>query len=427
MLNRIAELSLTENIDADQIYYLFKTDDSEKNLQILSKLRKFTTVTDLFNYYISYDASLINKSLKLFGEQLFQIFEKKNYTTHFSNNEIESYISDVSKIILPLNIIIQIEKNLNDILLGLKEYLSKLHTNNIIKNKANEQFTNCINKLFCKNNYSLYPKAFSRTSTKENTEAARSISDLNDKKEKIIFPNNFNTVKKKNSDMSFKRRSIINEEILDDLETPKFDGETTNKNQNNSNNEIEVSRLKTKDSELSLTRLVFISPEKYHKKSTHIKQKNTTKENNLLIMKALKRKMESKDNVALEVRRSSKNICLDLIEDDGLAAKKLPGEYIHKRIRSRSDCLNPKNETDVDKTKIYMELIESINELYKKTKINAEEKILLKKIITNPNQLHNIYREAFVKGNDIGKDINIRNKLMNRLLIILENIKEGNK
>ena len=425
MLNRIAELSLTENFDADQIYYLFKTDDSDKNLQILSKLRKFTTVLDLFNYFTSHDASLITKTLKMFEEQLFLIFEKIDYTTHFSENEVESYMSDVSKIILPLYIILQIENSLNGLLIGLKGYLSKLHSKKIIKDKAKKQIINCINKLICKINYESQNTPFSRSSTKENTAASRNFSDLNEKKLRVFTTCHSKSVKRKKSNMPFKRKSINNEEILVNLDIQKSDDEITLKNLK-TNNEVSVNKSKTKDSELSLNRLIFDEAENYlSKKNKSLKQKNTTKENNFLMMNVNKEKIKEKDN-AVKIR-SPKNVSFKLIETDELGAKKLPDEYIRKRVRSRSDCLNPQKETGIDKTKIFMESIECINELYKKMKINAEEKVSLKKLITNPNNLHNIYQEVFIKNDDIGKDINIRNKLMNILLNILGSMKEVDK
>ena len=143
-------------------------------------------------------------------------------------------------------------------------------------------------------------------------------------------------------------------------------------------------------------------------------------------MKELQGKIRASEDV-LDKGLSTKNICFNFGYDK-LGAKKLSVEStIHKRVRSKSDCISPKKETDIDKTKVYMELIESINELYKKMKINSEEKILLKKLITNSNKLQSIYQEAFIKGNNIEKDINIRNKLMDRLLIILKNMKEVDK
>ena len=123
MFDFIKSFNLSEEIKDNEIYYLFKTDSSEINLQIISSLQKFTTNQELFNYYTKQNCkSVIDsfKNISSISSKICKEEEKKEF-----ESEIDKYISGLSKIILLFSLIQKTNELLSDLLMNSKQYINR--------------------------------------------------------------------------------------------------------------------------------------------------------------------------------------------------------------------------------------------------------------------------------------------------------------
>ena len=62
MYEEIKSIDISDEMKTNDLYYLFKTNSSQINLEILSKIQKYSTLTEFFKYYIKKDVKTINDS-----------------------------------------------------------------------------------------------------------------------------------------------------------------------------------------------------------------------------------------------------------------------------------------------------------------------------------------------------------------------------
>ena len=123
MFDFIKSLDLSEEIKSNEIYYLFKTDSSEINLNFLSSLQKFKTNQEFLYYYTNRDCKSVIDIFYNISSITSEICKDEKYL--FQNNKNEQYISGVSKIIFLFLILQEYNKLLGKILMNTKQYIKK--------------------------------------------------------------------------------------------------------------------------------------------------------------------------------------------------------------------------------------------------------------------------------------------------------------
>lgn len=378
MLDFIKSLELSKEIKIEEIYYLFKTESSDINQQILSSLKKFKTTQEFINYYINQDTKVALDHLKYLSTIISKICgeqEKNIFKTDY-----EEYISALSKIIFLFIIIKKNNDLLNNLLINTKKYIKNFYIEFQIKNLVKENINSCINNL-AYSNLQTFKRNDSRRSTSENT-----IISLSKFKSKGFL--------EKQSDLL----SISNE---DDFlnNTPKFKedenkfrkGKEELKNNKNisyskSNKNIENIKeginkndsLMICDSSLTLSKMKFVFEPEHKQISFTEKEKYEN---------IFKRKNNHN-------KKKSKSIDQVLID-----------KYLSKTKKNNIFKRDGKN-------KHFIKLIlDDINSLYKNGKINSEIKIDLKQfVISNSNNIKEKFIEFYnVDNNDYEKIVNSEN------------------
>ena len=375
MIDIIKNIGLLEEFKSDKIYYLYKTSSSEINLQILSHLQKYESSSDFFNCYTKTDVKRLTNSVNKLDKDLTSVLN--NDSNNFSSN-IDKYISEISKVILTLNLIHQIQEILNNLLLKSKQHLNGVSNNCKITNLYQGKLLSLINNL----EYNL--DSGSDTSLPNFSLPENKISscpDLNffNFKKQIEINENYN----QEQFLLNKQLSLINEGCLSDIETPAFceiskkysNKDFIQKNTKISNNKSSNNKEYDNDLNLSFRDMKFL-PMSQSKTEDHSPTQNETKN------KHKKGKSHRKKSFFFTENTELKN---------SLISHRLSGnitEHLHK---------------DHKEVKMYRDFLILINNLYKNCLITAEEKIEIKKlIISKSKKIKNFYNNEFgnIKDND---------------------------
>ena len=375
MLDFIKSLDLSEEIKSNEIYYLFKTDSSEINLNFLSSLQKFKTNQEFLYYYNNQDYKSVIDIFYNISSITSEICKDEKYL--FQNNKNEQYISGVSKIIFLFLILQEYNKLLGKILMNTKQYIKKFYIDFHLQKNTKEKIKSCINDLTC-SSIVTSRRNYSRRSTKE--EIIISLKKLSDA---CLFKN-------KQQEMN----SNSNEdEYLFQIKTPKFDEEENyiikdnkeSKNESNNNdkinlnngvNEILINKKESKkisDSTLTLAKMNFILEPEFEE------------------MKLFE-KTKSQDNYQRKENKRIKSL-------DNLNNKLIQNDKANNLID-----IPEKNK------QILVKFLDSINNLYKEGKINSEIKKSMKKLIIsdskkiidrfiNLNNNNKTFNNIFMKNN----------------------------
>ena len=375
MFDFIKSLDLSEEIKSNEIYYLFKTDSSEINLNFLSSLQKFKTNQEFLYYYTNQDCKSVIDIFYNISSITSEICKDEKYL--FQNNKNEQYISGVSKIIFLFLILQEYNKLLGKILMNTKQYIKKFYIDFHLQKNTKEKIKSCINDLTC-SSIVTSRRNYSRRSTKE--EIIISLKKLSDA---CLFKN-------KQQEMN----SNSNEdEYLFQIKTPKFDEEENyiikdnkeSKNESNNNdkinlnngvNEILINKKESKkisDSTLTLAKMNFILEPEFEE------------------MKLFE-KTKSQDNYQRKENKRIKSL-------DNLNNKLIQNDKANNLID-----IPEKNK------QILVKFLDSINNLYKEGKINSEIKKSMKKLIIsdskkiidrfiNLNNNNKTFNNIFMKNN----------------------------
>ena len=375
MFDFIKSLDLSEEIKSNEIYYLFKTDSSEINLNFLSSLQKFKTNQEFLYYYTNRDCKSVIDIFYNISSISSEICKDEKYL--FQNNKNEQYISGVSKIIFLFLILQEYNKLLGKILMNTKQYIKKFYIDFHLQKNTKEKIKSCINDLTC-SSIVTSRRNYSRRSTKEET-----IISLKKLSGACLFKN-------KQQEMN----SNSNEdEYLFQIKTPKFDEEENDiikdnkesKNESNNNdkfnlnngvNEILINKKESKkisDSTLTLAKMNFILEPEFEE------------------MKLFE-KTKSQDNYQRKENKRIKSL-------DNLNNKLIQNDKANNLID-----IPEKNK------QILVKFLDSINNLYKKGKINSEIKKSMKKLIIsdskkiidrfiNLNNNNKTFNNIFMKNN----------------------------
>ena len=263
MLDFIKSLDLSEELKANEIYYLFKTDSSESNIQLLSTLQKFKTNKEFLNYYTNREFKStidIYDNISYISSEIMKGEEKINF-----QNDFENYISGISKIIFLFLLLQKHNELLNNLIMNTKRYINKFYNNFHIEKMLKKQINLCINDLTSSNLISS-KRNYSRRSTKEGTivfSKKLSISSLLKNKQQDLSPNSYELVFSQINTPRFKREE---NDGFEEIEAPK----------NSSKKIINEEIINKFDSSLTLSKMKFTLP--LEEESIIIKAKSKKKE-----------------------------------------------------------------------------------------------------------------------------------------------------
>ena len=444
MYEEIKSIDISDEMKTNDLYYLFKTNSSQINLEILSKIQKYTTLTEFFKHYIKKDVKTINDSYDNFIGVL-STFSNENNKLLF-DSQLDQYISDFSYIYKLFSILIKLKDSLASLLLNIKTKLSNLYNVYHIDKNKQEKIDEFIACLF---DVSQNKNNTSKCSTKDNSlDNNINCNCFYDKRESY---DNSKLEQRLIEDLLGKERNNMKLESISN--TPrfntinnmnKFKSSPTYVNENNylnnSNDEKQSKKCEIIVHQESTDSEFTLSPHKKKKKNKEKekeKEKENTANNNDNI-----NKNKVKDNINEVITNINKNdfiiknpqkrrntsyikkynskVNLYLYKtSDGNNMKALFSSYkdnnkiminnkdkkdLYRKIHTSSGHLFMREES-----KMYTELLEIIKELYKKNKINMEQKLKLKKlIICKSPKILNIYKSF---NNDDDEDDELINKL----------------
>lgn len=402
---------MIKNID----FYLL---DSEKKEIIKSKIKKFKTTKDFFDYYSNNNINI---------NSLFQLLNKleeaysKIYDNNIQNNQkskLDKYISDLSIIILLFNLISKNQKILRKAFTKSESYLEKFYSeNNINKDsqkKLDDYFYTLINVRKGTKKKSLLfatENPFNNFKRNKTVKAKKSnIFIFNKKTEEnninfnyklINFSTNINNI---NHDVSHINHNMKSGKNKKDLSTPKFPKKSIEDNMNivqtndigndcNKNNILKQESIQTYFTLAGKTN----SDEKNQKpqeekneKITYILDQNQNEKEAKLVYSKSNRLKNNKDLKNRE--EQEKSYCI-----------KKPQKN-HKIFSS----INLNNSLEKNSVKNFLIFL---NNMFKNGKITSQEKIKLKQlIITKSEKIENIYNMDF--KDDVNGLINELKKLI---------------
>ena len=454
MYEVIKSIEISEELKINEFYNLFKTNSSNMNLEIFSKLQTFSTAAELFKHYMNEDIKIYYQNTDNFIQQLSSIINKEN---NKFDSMTDKYISDFSYILVLLNIISKLNDSLTEIIKNTKNALSKIsdkYSSYLDKSKQ-EKFNELIDCLLNKyssidyniNNKSSNKLYMSKSSTKENSNGSLDhnaqylLSDaIYENKEFLLGKENINNVNKSNNS------NFINE-------TPRFKNianvnPSLNNNNNNSdenNNDIDgnmdsnlnLKKQKSFDSVFTLSQNINSNnnnnsngneKENIISKSINITSINNNKDkdntqnnesndlNNYItsiqkdayIAKSSKRRQSCrfksyKSN--LTVHKIDRNKSIDMMNNVNLfSSNKDNTSNFNSLEKINFNKFSSRHLFISNESKMYADLFEIIIELYKNKKISLEQKLKLKKLIICKNpQILSVYKyfdvdnEKFVK------------------------------
>lgn len=343
MSDFIKSLDLSEELKINEIYYLFKTDSSEANLQLLSMLQKFKTNKDFLNYYTNQDCK---SAIDIYDNIFFISSEicKEEGKTKFQNIN-DKYISGFSKIIFLFLLLQKHNELLSKLLMNTKKYINAFYKDFHIGKTVKEKINLCLDDLtnstlvLNKGNYSPSSKKEGSYISSRKTSSSTLLKD----KAKYLNSNLFDLTFFKIKTPKFEiEENVLIEEIEEQKNPPK--------------KVIKNDNIKTKfDSNLSLSKMTFaLTPDDE--------------------LKAAKAKAEKK-KIDCNSKSSNKNIYTIQMqqEDTNIQIK------------------------NVDLRKLILaKFFDIINDLHKHGKISDEMKLSAKQLLISD---HNLIVDRFIYNN----------------------------
>ena len=363
----------------DKIYYLYNTSSSEINLEILSQFKKFESSPNFFFYYTENDIKNLLKLINKLDENLTSIFNDNSYK--FSTNT-DKYISQISKIILIFTLIQKIQEISSKFLLKSKQYLNEISNNYKIENIYQDKLFSLINNL--ENNFtsdiSLSTNNYSKSSTPINSSSSLNLFSISSSKKQIEISND----EIQNEFFNEKKLSVVDEEILSDVQTPGFIDKISNKdNVNTPSNISHNTDLNDDEFNLSFRNMNFIL------------------NSNPNILSNFPIGIKSKQRTEKFHRKNALSFSIDKIKN-------------FRSASTKSEILNIKPLNEDAEIKMYRDFLLLVKKLYKSCLITADEKIEIKKlIISKSKKIIDFYIKEYENiKNDNLKSANAIKKLL---------------
>ena len=340
MLQSINEIDFSKNSDLLDLYPLYQTSFKETDQKISTILKEHSDSPEFFNRYTQKDIPNILKLLSNLEKKYQEI--QSSITKNFENN-IEEYISNISKIILLLNLLYKNHLLITKAMTSLQTFLIKVSNENLPLQK----FINHI-KAFrykhiqfmeARNNKTMINfRNVSRKTTKETTVK----SNLN------LAPQMFEMQKDSN------------------VQTPKFSEQEKNIKDSDK-------KKQTSDSILSLSNMVFSNNNNNNNINNNNNPHNLSTQE---IVPCVRKHKRNKTSILGNLSENQKELLLPKARND-------------KRRCSQLSC--PDFDV-IDKIKMYSELLELVNYMYKNCQINAEERVKIKQlIISKSKKIEDVY------------------------------------
>jgi hypothetical protein len=358
-------LELTEELKINDIYELFKTDSSDFNKMFLSNIQKYSNTKQLISHYIKNDIYNIYSSFNDIQSNLNRIINEENQEIFYSENE--TYILGSSKIILFLSLIQKNNQLLMNLLNSTKLYISNFYKNNNKESCIKSKIDLFLNELI--NPSSHFQRSYSRRSTNDITNSS-------------ICVNLENKNKQQNLDLNLQKKDVILRSF-----TPKFknaeENNITQKNSqsiHNSNVNDNISR-KSLDSTFTLQKMNFVQVDE----GENLKKKNKF----------------SMDYSSSSSSEKSKRFFYKKNKSQSNKFKVKVKDSLFKKNRKFSANSMDDKSVQNERIKILAEILDTINIMFKKGKINSEQKINIKQIIiSHPKIIFDKYYKDFENIND---------------------------
>jgi hypothetical protein len=369
-------LDLSEELKINDIYELFKTNSSDFNKMFLSNIKKYSDTQKLISHYLKYDINSIYSSFNDISSNLNRIFYGENQKN--CHSEIETYILGASKIILFLSLIQKNNQLLMNLLKGTKLYISDFYKNNNKESCIKSRIDLFINELI--NSSSHVQRSYSRRSTNDITNSSICVNLENKNKEQY-------------SNLNINKKDIILRSL-----TPKFkigvENNITQKNSHKSNINDDNSK-KSLDSSLTLQKLNFVQND----------EGENLKNNNIKCSLDSSSSSSDKSKILLYKKNKSQSHKFNV-----------KGSLFKKNRKYSSNSMDDKSVQN-ERIKILAGILDTINIMFKKGKINSDQKIYLKQIIiSNTKIIIDKYYKDLVNINDNNCKIEmIENFLMEEL------------
>ena len=367
-------LDLSEELKINDIYELFKTNSSDFNKMFLSNIQKFSNTQKLISHYLKNDINSIYSSFNDISSNLNRIIYGENQEICYS--EIETYILGASKIILFLSLIQKNNQLLMNLLNSTKLYISDFYKNNNKESCIKSKINLFINELI--NSSSYYQRSYSRRSTNDITNSSICVNLENKDKEEYL-------------NLSINQKDIILRSL-----TPKFkNGEDNNiikKNSQNSHNANinDDNSKESMDSSLTLQKLNFVQNDEVENLKSNIKCN-------------LDSSSSSPDKSKSFLYKKNKS------QSHKFKAKE---SFFKKNRKYSANSMDDKSVQN-ERIKILAGILDTINIMFKKGKINSDQKINMKQIIiSNPKIIIDKYYKDLTNINDNNAKIKMMEKII---------------
>ena len=146
MYKEIKSIDFLGEMKINDLYYLYKTNSSPINLEIISNLQKFINYKEFFKHYMNKDIKSYYKSLDNFIQNLSSLVNQKNQIK--LDSKIDQYISDFSYIYALCNILFKLNNSLLSIILKAKNVLSGLYTKHKLDKNKQDKIDECLSRMF---------------------------------------------------------------------------------------------------------------------------------------------------------------------------------------------------------------------------------------------------------------------------------------
>ena len=359
MLDFIKAINSKKVISSEEIYEIFKTDSFDLNLKFLSNVQKHKTVNEFFDYYSKLDFKNVLNVFDNLNSLTVILSNDKN--KNIFGNKIDKYLYDVSKIIMFFLLIEKTNEILNNFITNAKTTINDFCLRNE-SSSISTNINNCFNDII---NFSpVLQRSLSRRATKE-----RTLSSYNNQKEK------------ENSVLLDITKHDDNELIVLGNNTPKFKEKEWSKASSlndKKDNSVLKSSQKTIDSILSLRNMKFMHDEE-EKNPRGIKKKNKT--------------------IRFGFNKQ---------EPENFLKQKSNSNKIYEYLNNMNDINSSfeYNPQCIDKSQLLANLLNIINFLFTKGKINEEQKLKLKKLLISDsenviNKFNKYYESTFPFNNNL--------------------------
>ena len=425
MYEEINSIEFSGEMKINELYHLYKTNSSQMNLELFSRIQNFSTSNDFFKHYMNKDIKLFYENMDNFIYQLSSITRQSDIKF---DSQIDQYISDFSYIFVLFNIISKINKSLENILLNEKSTLYNLYEKYQLDKNLQEKFNECIDNLLHISTKKKFSHNFSCKSTKDNSNDSliynrqSNFIDFNNESKEFSQSDKIPVVVKDllgYNNLNKEQNNINNINVIN--KTPRFNNilnvNPSYSNNENNNNDL-IIKKNSKDSEFTFTsnkniNINIENENKYfinnNRNKTEIKDNNYNKESDDIndyitsiqkdayLIKPIKTRRKSCMIRTFKPKNSHEKNCNksndDLNKRNLFFSNKSTNNNFekiqsYKKLHASTGQLFKKEES-----KKYADLLEIIIELYKFKKINLEQKLKLKRlIICKSPKILNVYK-----------------------------------